>query len=267
MSHKGRFTAFSDQEGFDIKVDSDVVIAVGVPCLLKDGVVSTCTIEKSYEPDTGKPDSRIGEANHAVRIVPDQAIDGRVYNADGTPMGNHIGGDGKTWSNISIHKGSQSKPEDDVSAYAVLHRYAKQVIGAVSAGAYSDIRSTAIPHPFKIPYTFEDRSGVRPVQDRIRGQRIAIVGLGGSGAYVLDLIAKVPVKEIHLLDSDVVEWHTLVRAPGGPYGRRNRNGQLQPAQSGLLLFQVRVSQGRDPRARDPSRQRIQVRRVSFGSFH
>ena len=37
-------------------------------------------------------------------------------------------------------------------------------------------------------------------------------GLGGTGAYLLDLIAKTPVSEIHLFDPDCVDWHTLKRA-------------------------------------------------------
>ena len=40
--------------------------------------------------------------------------------------------------------------------------------------------------------------------------------MGGTGAYLLDLIVKTPVSEIHLLDSDRVDWHTLNRAPGTP---------------------------------------------------
>ena len=139
-----------------------------------------------------------------------------MYHADGNPIGSYVEGDGKTWSNISIHKGSQGNPEDDGSASNLIHRYAKQVVGAVSAAYNSETPPLAISDPFKIPNTFEERSGVRPVQDRIRGQRIAIIGLGGTGAHVLDLVAKTPVKEIHLLDSDEVKWHNFMRAPGVP---------------------------------------------------
>ena len=218
MSRKDRLAAFGEQAGFDVAVEVDVVRAIGVPCLLEGRVVGTCTIEKSYDPASGKPDERIGGAVHGVRIEPGEAIDGRVYNADGTAIGNHIAGDGKTWSNISIKKGGQGSPEDDRSARDLIHRYAKQIVGAVSAAGYSDTHSLAKRGPFKIPNTFEARAALGPVQDRIRDQRIAIIGLGGTGAYVLDLIAKTPVPEIHLLDADQVEWHTFMRAPGAPTG-------------------------------------------------
>ena len=213
---RDRLSAFSEQAGFAVRVDSDVVLAVRVPCLLADGVVGTCTIEKSCDPASGKPDDRIGGAVHAVRIIADEEYDGRVYHADGNPIESYIGGDGKTCSIISIRKGSQDSPEEDVSARDLIHRYAKQIVGAVSAAGYSETASLGRRGPFKIPNTFEARAALGSVQNRIRNQRIAIIGLGGTGAYVLDLIAKTPVAEIHLLDSDDVDWHNFMRAPGAP---------------------------------------------------
>ena len=230
MSPKNRLTAFGEQVGFDVRIDPDVVRAVGVPCLLAGGVAGTCTIEKSCDPANGKPNDRIGSAVHAVRIVPNEAKDGCVYHADGTPIGNQVGGDGKTWSNISIHKGSQGSPEEDGSATDVIHRYAKQIVGAAWMAGHSETASPAMPDPFHIPNTFEARAAIAPVQDRIRGQRIAIIGLGGTGAYLLDLIVKTPVSEIHLLDSDRVDWHTLYRAPGAPAAE-----EIELVRAGSLL--------------------------------
>ena len=216
MSRKSRLSAFAEQVGFDVEVESDVVRAIRVPCLFVGGVPGTCTIETSYDPTTEKPDSRTGDAVHAVQIIINGEYDGRVYNADGTPIGNHVGGDNKTWSNISIKKGQQGSPEEDSTATDLIHRYAKHIVGALSAAGYFEPAALAIPDPFHIPNTFEERAAIAPVQDRIRGQSIAIIGLGGTGAYLLDLIAKTPVSEIHLLDSDCVDWHTLYRAPSAP---------------------------------------------------
>ncbi len=142
--------------------------------------------------------------------------DGRVYHVDGTPIGNYIDGDGKTWSNISIKKGGQDSPADDESANDLVHRYAKQTVGAISAAGCPNIAFLENRELFKIPNTFESRTALGPIQDRIREQRIAIIGLGGTGAYILDLMAKTPVSEIHLLDDDEVEWHNFMRAPGAP---------------------------------------------------
>ncbi len=218
MSPKDRLSAFAEQIGFDVKVEveSGVVRAVRVPCLFMGRVPGICTIETSYDSNTGKPDNRIGGDVHAVKVTIDGECDGRVYHADGTAIENYIGGDGKTWSNISIKRGAQKRPEEDETAHDLLYRYVKHIVGAVSAAGYSEPAALTIPDPFHIPNTFEARAAIAPIQDRIRGQRIAIIGLGGTGAYLLDLISKTPVAEIHLLDSDCVDWHTLKRAPGAP---------------------------------------------------
>ena len=218
MCRKHGLTAFAEQEGFTIREDSDVVIAEGIPCLLADGKVSTCTIEKSFDPATGNPTKRIGGVVHAVRIKPVGSQDGCVYNADQSIIGNHIGGDGESWSIISIRKGASNRPEDDRSARDLIYRYIKQIIGAVYAADHHEPNSPAIQDPFNFPNTYEGRSGVAPIQDRIRGQSIAIIGLGGTGSYVLDMIAKTPVGNIHIVDDDYVDWHNIMRAPGAPTG-------------------------------------------------
>ena len=225
---KDRLSTFAEQAGFAVRVHHDLVLAVRVPCLLANGVVGTCTIEKSCDPASGKPNDRIGGADHAVRIKPDEEHDGRVYRADGNPIESYIGGDGKTWSDISIRKGSQNKPEEDVSTSDLIHRYAKQIVGAVAAAGYYETASLGRRGPFRIPNTFEARAAIGPVQDHIRDQRTAIIGLGGTGAYVLDLIAKTPVAEIHLLDADGVDWHNFMRAPGAPTAKEIESRQKGP---------------------------------------
>jgi hypothetical protein len=47
-------------------------------------------------------------------------------------------------------------------------------------------------------------------------KKVAIVGLGGTGSYVLDLVAKTPVREIHLFDGDDFLQHNAFRSPGAP---------------------------------------------------
>ena len=107
MSRSDRLTTFSKQIGFALHDDSGMLTAVGVPCLLNDGTVSTCSITTSYDSANRQPTEQIGNAVHGVRITIAEERDGLVYQADGTPIGNHLAGDGKTWSDISIHKGME----------------------------------------------------------------------------------------------------------------------------------------------------------------
>lgn len=67
---------------------------------------------------------------------------------------------------------------------------------------------------FKYWDSASSRANILVVSEKLAMNRIAIVGLGGTGAYILDLIAKTPVREIHLFDGDIFFQHNAFRAPG-----------------------------------------------------
>lgn len=62
--------------------------------------------------------------------------------------------------------------------------------------------------------TASSRAGINRIANKLRKANVAIVGLGGTGAYVLDLLAKTPVKQIHLYDGDAFLQHNAFRSPG-----------------------------------------------------
>lgn len=67
---------------------------------------------------------------------------------------------------------------------------------------------------FRYGDTASARAGIVAIAQKLRLLRIAIVGLGGTGGYILDQVAKTPVKEIHLFDGDTYKRHNAFRAPG-----------------------------------------------------
>lgn len=50
--------------------------------------------------------------------------------------------------------------------------------------------------------TASSRAGISEVSAKLALGRVAIVSVGGTSSYVLDLLAKTPVGEIHLFDGD-----------------------------------------------------------------
>jgi hypothetical protein len=67
---------------------------------------------------------------------------------------------------------------------------------------------------FKYPDTNSTRANIEFLNRKFKNQKIAIIGLGGTGSYILDLVSKTPVKEIHIYDKDVFQLHNAFRAPG-----------------------------------------------------
>lgn len=43
---------------------------------------------------------------------------------------------------------------------------------------------------------------------------VAVLGVGGTGSYLVDILAKTNIKELHLFDNDIVEQHTAFRIAG-----------------------------------------------------
>lgn len=85
-----------------------------------------------------------------------------------------------------------------------------------NARTYPAIPAEDDSGPFKYVDTASSRAGIAAINDKLAGQRIGIIGLGGTGSYVLDLIAKTEVAEIRLIDGDVFSQHNAFRAPGAP---------------------------------------------------
>ena len=68
--------------------------------------------------------------------------------------------------------------------------------------------------PFKYFDANTSRAGIGAVTEKLKIPRVAIVGLGGTGSYLLDFLAKTPIHEIHLFDGDTFFNHNAFRAPG-----------------------------------------------------
>jgi hypothetical protein len=64
--------------------------------------------------------------------------------------------------------------------------------------------------------TASSRAGINVVSKKLEIGKVGILGLGGTGSYVLDLVAKTPVREIHLFDGDRFSQHNAFRSPGAP---------------------------------------------------
>jgi Domain of unknown function (DUF6791)/ThiF family len=68
--------------------------------------------------------------------------------------------------------------------------------------------------PLRFPDTLSSRYHINDVSSLLRGKTVAIIGLGGTGSYILDMIARTHLEKISLFDDDKVHVHTIFRIPG-----------------------------------------------------
>ncbi|MDR3488659.1 MAG: ThiF family adenylyltransferase [Bradyrhizobium sp.] len=121
---------------------------------------------------------------------------------------------------------AKPKPKDNYDDY--YHKISAYVGMLGGPAQVLDPTATALTHPF-IPASEDDwvfhyldnassRADIGAVTAKLALSRVAIIGLGGTGAYVLDLVAKTPVQEIHLFDGDTFLQHNAFRSPGAASG-------------------------------------------------
>ena len=125
---------------------------------------------------------------------------------------------------IMVNHSFSNKPSSGYADYyEKMNRYAEVISAparaidpAVTAKTFGLIESKHASSVFHYHDTNSSRAEIESISNRLKGRKIGIVGLGGTGSYVLDLVAKTPVEEIHLFDGDVFAQHNAFRAPGAP---------------------------------------------------
>lgn len=100
----------------------------------------------------------------------------------------------------------------------MIERHARALNPNVSARTHRFVKSDDPVSPFHYPDTASGRVGITNVMRKLELSRIAIFGVGGTGSYILDLVAKTPVREIAIFDGDTFLQHNAFRAPGAPSG-------------------------------------------------
>jgi hypothetical protein len=207
-------------DGYDIAVDSGYLLVRDVPYVnaakqVQRGIlVSTLTMSGDR---TGTPDT------HVAMLAGEYPCD-----ADGREIDQirHASGQQQLTENLTVDHSFSAKPAgggsyadyyEKMKAYvALLEGPAQAIDPGVTANTFAvqDIRTG--DSVFKYTDTASSRAGILMANKKLELSKVAIIGLGGTGSYVLDLVAKTPVKEVHLYDSDTLFSHNAFRSPGAP---------------------------------------------------
>ena len=97
----------------------------------------------------------------------------------------------------------------------ILSREARLISPGSTAQQWGVVAEDEDPNSvFNFADTATARQNTADLARKLQNERIAIVGVGGTGSYVLDLVAKTWVREIHLFDDDPFLQHNAFRSPG-----------------------------------------------------
>ena len=206
-------------EGYDIEIRSNHLL-VKVPYVTAGQTVAHGTLvsdltlsgEVTTTPGThvvwfvGATDGDIPCNNHGDELV-------ELINQRG-PM--PLGGDIVASCSFS-HKPNPTYPDyyEKMSTYAdMLLAYAQAIDPTVKVKTFPPVPTEEDESVFRYLDTATSRARIGVVTDKLRLGKVVIIGVGGTGSYILDAVAKTPVQQIDLYDADTMLTHNAFRAPG-----------------------------------------------------
>jgi len=204
-------------EGYDIEIHAGYLVARDIPYVNQRREVARGILVSSLDLNG---EVTIRPSDHTMKFVGDypctsegHPIEAIRHATQAFPLNERL---------TAQHSFSSKPPRGYYENY-----YEKvQTYAAILSGHAARIDPTADPKTFRVvepqnedsPFNYIDTASARVdinmITRKLAVERLAIVGLGGTGSYVLDLLAKTPAKEIHLFDGDKFSSHNAFRAPG-----------------------------------------------------
>lgn len=232
VSHNNDLKRLVDK-GYAVGFDSEHLVVRDIPFLDKDkNLRHGALVTKLVFADKVK----VQQQDHQVFFC-----GSHPHNTDGTPIPN-LGGGGKPNVTLKdaalvVERGFSNKPYGGngfPDFFEKIESYTRIISGPAQALFPNETPLTfrvdkelTAGSAFKFGDTLTSRAEIGDLAKKLGEEVVAIIGLGGTGAYLLDFIVKSPVKEIRAFDRDVFHVHNAYRSPG----RLLDDGELEKAKA------------------------------------
>jgi len=218
-SHNDDLLRLRDK-GYAVSVDSNYLIVRDIPHLgAGQQLLTGAIVTKLVFVDQVK----VIQDDHQIFFA-----GGVPHNVDGSPIRNLGGGPtalqlSAASKDVVVQRSFSNKPRatgkfenffDKIESYVAIISGPAMELHDVSPLTFRSPPDAPADPIFKVHDTMTSRAEIGELSGRFRDDVVAIVGLGGTGAYVLDFLAKTPVKEIRAFDLDDYHVHNAYRSPG-----------------------------------------------------
>ncbi len=205
------------QRGYALAVDEGFLLVLDIPYLDESGNLQFGSIVTKLE---YIDQHRVCQQDHQIFFA------GTLpHGLDMKPVPNLGGGPCAVplqRQDVIVQRSFSNKPMS--SAYADFFEKIEQYVTLISGPAIEKFdanpytfrvdNSTPQSSVFKYSDTLTSRAELADLTLPIRDDIVAIIGLGGTGSYVLDFMTKTAVKEIRAFDADCFHVHNAYRSPG-----------------------------------------------------
>lgn len=149
------------------------------------------------------------------------------HGLDGNPIPNLGGGPtglplGAASSDVVVQRRFSNKPKvtgkfadffDKIESYTTIISGPAMELCNVNPYSFRTVEKMS-DSVFNFHDTLTSRAEIMDLSAKFATDVVAVIGLGGTGIYVLDFLVKMPVKEIRAFDLDVYHVHNAFRSPG-----------------------------------------------------
>ncbi len=216
ISHSPDLKQLRD-EGFEIEVKGGYLLIHQIPYVnhikeIKRGILVSA-LDLANNNRTSTP------STHVIYFIGDYPC-----NKDGSPIEGirNSSNNQKLFEGVEVNHLFSNKPTNGYSDYykkvtryaEIISNPAKSIDPTITGKTFKVIVDDAEDSVFQYLDTNSSRANIDFINSKMKGQKVGIIGLGGTGAYILDLVAKTPVLEIHLYDGDDFLLHNAFRSPG-----------------------------------------------------
>ncbi|MBS1781045.1 MAG: ThiF family adenylyltransferase [Bacteroidetes bacterium] len=217
VSHNDDLKKLVDK-GYAVALDSNHLVIRDIPYLDQDGalktgaIVSKLNIIDEYHVSqvdhqiffcgshphelNGKKIANLGGGAMTIKLLSPDLLVERSFSNKPTATGAYTDHFEKIENYVALFSGPAIEKYPDVTPYTFKE--------------YDSINDSV----FKFSDTLTSRAEIGDLASKFKDDIIAIIGLGGTGSYILDFLVKTPVKEIRGFDYDSYHVHNAFRSPG-----------------------------------------------------
>jgi Domain of unknown function (DUF6791) len=205
-------------EGYAVHVRSNHLLVSGIPYVNSRKVIVRGTLVSEL---TLAGEVAAVPSTHVMMFIGDHPC-----NKDGTEIAQikHGSSNQDLGNGLVVNHSFSNKPSGGYKDYhhkftryiEIISNPARSLDPLVKADDFLPVATVENESVFNYCDTASSRAGITAVADKLAVGNVAIVGVGGTGSYVLDFVAKTPVPEIHLFDHDWLLNHNAFRSPGAP---------------------------------------------------
>ena len=208
------------ENGYAVAFDSNHLVVRDIPYLDSEGELLVGAIVAKLE---FIDQVRVTQTDHQIYFA------GSVpHGLDRKPIPNLGGGStsitlSEASSDVVVQRSFSNKPSATgrfADFFAKIESYVAIISGPamevhdVNPYTFRIVEDVPTDSVFKFHDTLTTRAEITDLAAKLKDDVIAIIGLGGTGAHVLDFIAKTPVREIRAFDLDPFHVHNAFRSPG-----------------------------------------------------